>query len=137
VPLDEFRENLASIIKHPLIVKGQTKVVLVTPPPLAMRFQNKTYGNGRSKRIRAAKRTQRYIAAVRDFADANNLALCDSEALLLQEAKVHAGGLPALYEDGGYPPVKVCRAKLNTTGLHLNEFGYHPISKALEDIIAS
>ncbi len=106
VPLDEFRDNLATIIKHPLITKGQTKVVLVTPPPLAMRFQNKTYGNGRSKRIRAAKRTQRYIAAVRDVAGANDLALCDSEALLLQEAKVHAGGLPALYEDGGYPQVR-------------------------------
>jgi hypothetical protein len=65
-----------------------------------MRFQSKTYRNGRSKRIRAAKRTQRYIAAVRDFAVANNLALCDSEALLLQEAKTHPGGLPALYEDG-------------------------------------
>jgi hypothetical protein len=100
VSLVAFRDNLGSIINHPLIVGGQTKVVLVTPPPLAMPFQRKTYGNGRSKRIRAAKRTQRYIAAVREFAAANDLVLCDSETLLRQAAKSQPGGLPALYEDG-------------------------------------
>jgi hypothetical protein len=100
VGVTEFTSNLISIIDHPLVVKGSTEVILISPPPLAMEFQNKMCENGHTKRIRTAKRTQRYIKAVKDCANSKGLSLCDTEALLLEEAKNHDGGLASLYEDG-------------------------------------
>jgi hypothetical protein len=67
-----------------------------------MEFQSKTYEGGKVRRIRTAKETKKYISAVRNFAKANDLPLCDTEALLMEEAKSHMGGLSSLYEDGEY-----------------------------------
>lgn len=100
VTLTKFRDNLTSIIKHPLITKGHTKVILVAPPPLCMKFQSRIYKDEKVKRIRVAERTRKYIREVRDCAAANDLSLCDTEALLLEEAKSHEHGLSSLYEDG-------------------------------------
>jgi isoamyl acetate esterase len=35
VPLDEYKENLKTIVQHPLVQAHQPKIVLVVPPPIS------------------------------------------------------------------------------------------------------
>lgn len=69
VPLDEFKENLTNIIRHPNITAHNPKIFLVTPPPLdEIRITQIDLAAGHSAATRRAKISASYSEAVRQIA---------------------------------------------------------------------
>jgi hypothetical protein len=93
---------LTSIIKY-LINRG-IDVILITPPPLAMKNpqepQKKLYEDGKICEIREADRTAQFAKAVIDVGESFGLPFCNSEHELQKAAALRDGGLSSLYEDG-------------------------------------
>jgi hypothetical protein len=102
IEIEEYVDNLTTMI-HYLIKRG-IDVILITPPPLAMKSpqecQKKRYKNDEICEIRKADRTAQYANAAIDVGESFGLPICNSEHELNKAAALRDGGLCSLFEDG-------------------------------------
>ncbi|KAL6705475.1 hypothetical protein ACN47E_006740 [Coniothyrium glycines] len=65
VPLDEYRSNLEKIVKHPLIVAHDPRIILIAPPPINEHlWWPRDQFNGYTSISRSASTTKKYADAV-------------------------------------------------------------------------
>lgn len=73
IPLDEFKDNLRAIIDHIQSVYKDTKILLITPPPIAQDAYNIAFPDT----LRTNENTKKYAHVVLDLAEEYKLVSLD------------------------------------------------------------
>jgi lysophospholipase L1-like esterase len=96
VPLENYRQNLRTILDHPTLKSHNAKILLVTPPPIhEVHLQAEDLRKGASQLTREQKVTSQYAQVVRDVAAeyANqDVVLVDLNKAILEEAVCRTPG---------------------------------------------
>jgi len=135
VPLDQYRENLRSILNHPSIAAHNPTTFLVTPPPVnEVHLKEHDLKKGHGALTRHQKVTQRYAEAVCEIAaeyEDRNVILVDLwKALMLARLSLTSNHEAPREErdDEGL-------RKLLVDGLHLTGAGYKVFSDAVLPLV--
>ncbi|KAM5485696.1 hypothetical protein McanCB56680_001998 [Microsporum canis] len=122
VPLDKYRENLKAIIQHPVVRRGGTKVVLLTPPPVN-EYQLTAFdlSKGVTPLSRSANNTKLYADACREVGQSLNVAIADIWSAFMKEAG-WVDGQPIAGSKN--VPENSKLASLLVDGLHFTGDGY-------------
>ncbi|KAJ1840756.1 isoamyl acetate-hydrolyzing esterase [Coemansia sp. RSA 2703] len=141
VPLDVFAANmryLVSLVKDPdsEYYSPETRVALITPPPLGERLYNRTSA---TSDVNPIKRTntmaKAYSEAVKDAA--NDLGVPCIDLWTSIEDRVHRATIAEQASSGIAPSPYDGYEKYLLDGLHLNANGNQLLSKLIESLINS
>ncbi|KAL1998670.1 hypothetical protein VTN02DRAFT_5769 [Thermoascus thermophilus] len=122
VPLEEYKENLTAIIKHPATRAQDPKILLLTPPPVN-EYQLATLDlqKGFPSPSRTASNTKRYADACREVAGSLGVPVVDIWTAFMKAAGWQEGQpLPGSKEI----PNNAVLEGLLSDGLHFTPEGY-------------
>lgn len=72
VPIEQYKQNLGSIISHPHVKAHKPKILLVTPPPLdELKTTKLDMANGHPRSTRSSKTSASYSEVAREVAREN------------------------------------------------------------------
>ncbi|KAJ9614395.1 hypothetical protein H2200_002531 [Cladophialophora chaetospira] len=126
VPLDTYIASLRGIINHPALKTHDTKVILITPPPV----DEYQLGGG----DRTAAHTAKYARAARELGEELHLPTLDLWTTFMRKAGWTEGSSGALTGSKDAPRNEVL-GKLLVDGLHFTDEGYHLMYDELLDVI--
>ncbi|KAH8589539.1 SGNH hydrolase-type esterase domain-containing protein [Bisporella sp. PMI_857] len=122
VPLDQYKKNLVQIITHPAIQAQETRVILVTPPPVEeRRLEHRVKSQGYTKLNRSNKRTKQYADASREVAKDMNVGCLDLWTAFMSRAGWKPGD--PLYGSQDLPENGAIRSLIHD-GLHFTPKAY-------------
>ena len=97
VPLENYRQNLKTILNHPILKSHNAKILLVTPPPIhEVHLEAEDLAKGASQITREQNTTSQYAQVVREIASEfaeQNVVLVDINKALLDEAVRRTPGI--------------------------------------------
>ena len=102
VPVAKFKENLASIINHPLVKAQSPNIILITPPPVEETDIYKTHTDGNwGGEHRKQVDAREYANAVKEVGAELSVPVLDSWKILMEKAGWKEGDdLIGLRENG-------------------------------------
>jgi lysophospholipase L1-like esterase len=116
VPIDQYRENLRTIVRHPSVREHNPRIILITPPPIDERMcETANLQSGNDQVRRAAEVTMAYANVVREIGKELDTETLDLWNIFMENAGWKSGepligaktveqniekGLPTLLLDG-------------------------------------
>jgi isoamyl acetate esterase len=88
VPLEEYKQNLEDIIKHPTIVAHNPRIILVTPPPVDERLQELSDLQNGKALARLAPSTKSYADAAAEVGQKLNVPVLNLWKLFMARANM-------------------------------------------------
>ncbi|KPI35038.1 GDSL esterase/lipase [Cyphellophora attinorum] len=146
VPVEQYASTIRKIIQYPLIAKGGTHVLLLTPPPIDEWQLDSNGGFGSSRRAAVTKvyaDAARYLAVEAAGPDwtGPNVTLVDVWRLFMLEAGWSDDNATSGTSDEEYLPGDARReksaalARLLSDGLHFTVEGYELLYREMERVI--
>ncbi|KLU91617.1 hypothetical protein MAPG_10135 [Magnaporthiopsis poae ATCC 64411] len=134
VPLDEYKQNLAKLIRHPAVAAHSPRLILVTPPPVEeRRLEAQVKSQGYAELNRTNECTKQYADAAREVAKELGVACLDLWSAFMARAGWRPGEpLPGSIE---LPENDALRALLHD-GLHLSPEAYRVFFEKAVEVIA-
>ncbi|KAH8434099.1 SGNH/GDSL hydrolase family protein [Aspergillus melleus] len=125
VPLEEYKQNLKSIIQHEATIAQKTKILILTPTPVnEYQLQGFDEGKGNAHPSRTASFTKTYADAAREVATSTGAVVADVWTAFVSVAGWKEGQpLPGSRD---LPEIEAFKA-LFTDGLHLTAEGYRVV----------
>ncbi|KAJ5342258.1 Esterase SGNH hydrolase-type subgroup [Penicillium brevicompactum] len=135
VPVDQYKENLKTIIQHPATVAQNPRIILISPPPVN-EYQLEAFDAAKDTPhpSRMASFTKLYAAAAQEVAASLNVPVVDLWSAFMQTTSWQEGQPLIGSRDA---PNNETFAGLFTDGLHLSPAGsrivYDEIMKVIRD----
>ncbi|QKX59156.1 uncharacterized protein TRUGW13939_06288 [Talaromyces rugulosus] len=122
VPLDQYKENLQTILEHPLTKAQNPKIIIITPGPInEYQLQYFDASKGFNTPSRTANNTKLYADACRDVARSLGLPVADLWTAFMNYAGWKDGQPLVGSRDA---PANELLSTLLTDGLHFTGTGY-------------
>jgi hypothetical protein len=135
VPLPTYRENLVSILSHPLVLAHNPRIILITTPPVdEYQLQQETRSDGVTDRGRSADNARAYAQAGKEVGEAliaqgRQVVVCDLwTALIAQTGWSGEGELPGSLKIDRNPAL----SDLLHDGIYNHSSAYFIIPSALQ-----
>lgn len=140
IPLDEYKSNLEKIIKHPLIVAHNPRIILIAPPPINEHlWWPRDQSNGYTSISRLASTTKQYADAVIQLGSELNVPVVNLWKAFMDKTKfdMAAWKIGEALPGAASIPQNDVLVELMYDGLHFNPAGYDILFQEVMKLIAA